>query len=63
VSHGAILGNEAAIVLPELFGGGALGNGRHDATIGGRPFAVLVHPMGDNSASRGSLITISGEPA
>jgi EAL domain-containing protein (putative c-di-GMP-specific phosphodiesterase class I)/CheY-like chemotaxis protein len=60
LSHGAILGNEAAIVLPELFPGGALGNGKHTATIDGRPFEVLVHPMGNNSTSRGSLITISG---
>ncbi len=60
LSHGAILGNEAAIVLPELFTNGALGNGKHAATIGGRPFEVLVHPMGNNSTSRGSLITISG---
>lgn len=61
-SHGAILGNEAAIVLPELFSGGALGNGRHGATIGSRRFDVVVHPMGNNSSSRGSLITISGDP-
>ncbi|MDL2355776.1 MAG: EAL domain-containing protein [Pseudomonadota bacterium] len=60
VARGAILGSEAAIVLPELFGAGALCRGTYAATIDGRACDVLVHPMGSNSTSRGSLITISG---
>ncbi len=59
LSYGAILGGEAAIVLPELFNGGAPGNGKHAATIDGRPFEVLVHTMGNNSTSRGSLVAFS----
>ena len=61
--HGAILGNEAAIVLPELFPAGALGGGKHMATLGGRRFEIQVHPMGSGSSSSGSLITISGDGA
>ena len=59
-SRGAILGNEAATVLPELFGGNALCSGTHAATIDGRPCQLLVHPMGSDSTSRGSLVAISG---
>lgn len=59
MARGAILGNEAALVLPELFAGGAPGSGAHAVTIDGRACAVLVHPMGSNSTSRGSLITIT----
>jgi CheY-like chemotaxis protein len=52
----ALLGNEAAIVLPQLFGGqGAPGL----AAIDGQPYAVAVHPMGLHSRSRGSLVTLS----
>ncbi|MES2740282.1 MAG: EAL domain-containing protein [Pseudomonadota bacterium] len=67
---GALLGNEANIVLPELFPasaiagpamgplGGAPAPG-HLADIEGNRYAVRVYPMGANSASRGSLITLS----
>ena len=32
---------------------------RHLADIDGRRYAVVVYPMGESSASRGSLITLS----
>lgn len=65
---GALLGNEACHVLPELFpaddaqappqaGGGQ--PHRHLADIGGQRYAVMCYPMGEHSASRGSLITLS----
>ena len=60
MARGAILGGEAAIVLPELFAAGALRSGTHASTIDGRACQVLVHPMGSNSTSRGSLVVISG---
>lgn len=61
MAHGAILGNEAAIVLPELFPAVTLAGGTHVATIGGHRFEVRVHPMGSSSSSRGSLVTISAD--
>ena len=60
MQRGAILGGEAAIVLPELFAAGALRSGTHASTIDGRACQVLVHPMGSGSTSRGSLVAISG---
>jgi len=60
IGRGAILGGEAAIVLPELFAAGALRSGTHASTIDGRACQVLVHPMGSSSTSRGSLVAISG---
>jgi len=71
---GALLGNEAGSVLPQLFppaGASAPAGGepprpashasptRHLADIDGRRYAVVVYPMGESSASRGSLITLS----
>ncbi len=56
-AHGGILGDEAALVLPELFDGPD--QARAHARIGGRSYDVQVHPMGSASESRGSLITIS----
>ena len=68
---GALLGNEAGSVLPQLFpaaadsgtaGGEAprhASPSRHLADIEGRRYAVVVYPMGESSASRGSLITLS----
>ena len=73
---GALLGNEAGSVLPQLFppqGADAApvapqraaSPSRHLADIDGRRYAVVVYPMGESSASRGSLITLShtGEAA
>jgi len=66
---GALLGNEACVVLPELFpagdgfdamaAGGRRAPGTHEADIEGARFAVDVYPMGASSTSRGSLITLS----
>ncbi|MDO8034221.1 response regulator [Janthinobacterium sp. SUN128] len=52
----ALLGNEAAIVLPQLFGGQGA---PCLAAIDGQPYAVAIHPMGMHSRSRGSLVTLS----
>ncbi|MRW86707.1 EAL domain-containing protein [Pseudoduganella sp. FT26W] len=61
---GALLGNEACLVLPELFPDPAcLPPARHHAAIGGRRYSVTAYPMGLHSASRGSLITLSLEAA
>ncbi len=57
--RGAILGNEACIVLPELFPGGVEPGSSIDADIGGRHYQVVAHAMGANSQSRGRLITLS----
>lgn len=59
---GALLGNEAGAVLPQLFpdGGMAPPAGHHTAP-GGIRYAVKSYPMGRSSASRGSLITFSLE--
>lgn len=55
---GALLGSEAGNVLPELFQ--ADGAPRHHvADIEGQRYAVMCYPMGEHSASRGSLITLS----
>ncbi|UQV47807.1 response regulator [Janthinobacterium lividum] len=51
-----LLGNEAAIVLPQLFDGQGA---PCLAAIDGQPYAVAVHPMGLHSRSRGSLVTLS----
>ena len=58
----ALLGNEAAVVLPHLFAdqqtaGGA--GAQHLASIDGQPYAVAIYPMGAHSQSRGSLVTLS----
>ena len=55
---GALLGNEAGQVLPELFPGGAAPVGKHRVTLDGQAYDVVARPMGASSASRGSLITI-----
>jgi EAL domain-containing protein (putative c-di-GMP-specific phosphodiesterase class I)/CheY-like chemotaxis protein len=57
---GALLGNAASAVLPQLFPAGApLPPTGHQADIGGARYAVSAWPMGLHSASRGSLITLS----
>ncbi|MYM68189.1 EAL domain-containing protein [Pseudoduganella sp. FT55W] len=57
---GALLGNAASDVLPELFPHGAAPPpSGHHAHINGRRYAVRGYPMGLHSASRGSLITLS----
>ncbi|MYM23772.1 EAL domain-containing protein [Duganella sp. FT135W] len=60
---GALLGNEACAVLPELFAPGATLPGGHHTDIEGRRYAVRTYPMGMHSASRGSLITLSPSEA
>ena len=57
--RGAILGNEASIVLPELFPGGHEPQGAIEADIDGHRYHVVAHAMGANSQSRGCLITLS----
>jgi EAL domain-containing protein (putative c-di-GMP-specific phosphodiesterase class I)/CheY-like chemotaxis protein len=58
--NGALLGNEASSVLPQLFAdGGTLPPSGHHADIAGTRYAVKAWPMGLSSASRGSLITLS----
>ena len=52
----ALLGNEAAQVLPQLFDGQ---DTPRLAAIDGQPYVVAVHPMGLHSRSRGSLVTLS----
>jgi diguanylate cyclase (GGDEF)-like protein len=63
---GALLGNEASLVLPQLFPEDAAplpslhqGHRRHQARIDGQPYTVLLYPMGEHSHSRGSLIVLS----
>ncbi|MES2150189.1 MAG: EAL domain-containing protein [Pseudomonadota bacterium] len=53
---GALLGNQASLVLPELFADPAC-NGQ--AEIKGRRYQLVRHAMGAQSQSRGSLITLS----
>ncbi|MES2115683.1 MAG: EAL domain-containing protein [Pseudomonadota bacterium] len=61
---GALLGNEACMVLPELFPDAEqAGAPAHQTVIGGQRYAVMVYPMGARSASRGSLITLSRSEA
>ncbi|MES2016228.1 MAG: EAL domain-containing protein [Pseudomonadota bacterium] len=57
--RGMILGNEASLVLPELFPGGTEFSGAIDADIDGRHYQVVAHAMGAKSQSRGCLITLS----
>jgi nitrogen fixation/metabolism regulation signal transduction histidine kinase len=57
--RGSVLGSEAAVVLPDLFPSGQVGTGSHQTSLRGRRYQIVVHPMGEGSASRGSLITIS----
>ncbi|WP_257572351.1 response regulator [Janthinobacterium sp. UMAB-60] len=52
----ALLGTEAALVLPQLFDGQ---DTPRLAAIDGQPYVVAVHPMGLHSRSRGSLVTLS----
>ena len=52
----ALLGNEAAQGLPQLFDGQ---DTPRLAAIDGQPYVVAVHPMGLHSRSRGSLVTLS----
>ncbi|ATD62219.1 response regulator [Janthinobacterium svalbardensis] len=52
----ALLGNEAALVLPQLFDGQ---DTPRLVAIDGQPYVVAVHPMGLHSRSRGSLVTLS----
>ncbi len=56
---GALLGNEAALVLPELFPHGLVPSTSHGTDIEGLRYDVVIHPMGASSQSRGSLITFS----
>jgi len=56
---GAMLGNEASIVLPELFPDGRAPAGMLETTISGRRYQVVSHAMGASSTSRGSLISLS----
>ncbi|MEC5163671.1 MULTISPECIES: EAL domain-containing protein [unclassified Janthinobacterium] len=58
---GALLGNEASLVLPDLFEDGAVPGAAntHIAEVDGVAYSIAVYPMGANSASRGSLITLS----
>ena len=51
-----LLGNEAALVLPQLFDGQ---DTPRLVAINGQPYVVAVHPMGLHSRSRGSLVTLS----
>jgi EAL domain-containing protein (putative c-di-GMP-specific phosphodiesterase class I)/CheY-like chemotaxis protein len=61
---GALLGNQACVVLPELFpNSGCLPPAGHHAAIDGLRYTVTAYPMGLHSASRGSLITVSREQA
>lgn len=67
---GALLGDEAVSVLPELFSaavgegapahaGGSGAGHTHLTHIDGQRYQVVVYPMGELSTSRGSLITLS----
>ncbi|MBA5636025.1 EAL domain-containing protein [Duganella sp. LX20W] len=57
---GALLGNEASMVLPELFpDASAAAAPAHQTVIDGQRYDVVVYPMGERSQSRGSLITLS----
>ncbi|MEJ7807040.1 MAG: histidine kinase, partial [Telluria sp.] len=56
---GAILGNEAASVLPELFPGGLAPSGTITTCIGAQRYQAVAHSMGSASRSRGTLITLS----
>ncbi len=57
--NGAILGNEASIVVPEICPGGEVLSGSLLADVGGRRYQVVAHAMGAKSQSRGSLVTLS----
>lgn len=52
----ALLGNEAALALPQLFQAHA--DTQRQVTIGGKSYAVALHAMGARSRSRGSLVTL-----
>ena len=58
-SCGSLLGNEASLVLPALFPAEAGAEALHRADIDGVRFDVEVYPMGEHSAARGSLMTLS----
>ena len=59
---GTLLGHVACVVLPELFeapaGAGGTAPLRSMLEINQRRYAVVKHPMGEHSASQGSLITL-----
>lgn len=55
----AILGQDAALVLPELFPDGRARAGMITTQLGARRYQATVHRMGAASSSRGSLITLS----
>ncbi|MQA42507.1 EAL domain-containing protein [Rugamonas aquatica] len=57
-SGATLLGAEAGVALPALLPPAGQAAGHH-ALIGGVRYAVMVYPMGEHSASRGSLITLS----
>jgi diguanylate cyclase (GGDEF)-like protein/PAS domain S-box-containing protein len=57
--RGALLGNEANIVLPELFPNGLAPVGTIEADLDGHRYQVVAHSMGANSQSSGCLITLS----
>ena len=52
----ALLGSEAALVLPQLFDGQ---DTPRLVAINGQPYVVAIHSMGLHSRSRGSLVTLS----
>lgn len=56
--HGSLLGDQADLVLPELFVDGVVPQ-EHRARIAGRAYCVVSHPIGSREQLRGSLITIS----
>jgi CheY-like chemotaxis protein len=55
---GGILGEDAALVLPELFKAGRSLEDTQDVLIDGQRFRATFHHMGAQSQSRGSLITL-----
>lgn len=66
---GTLLGNEASVVLPQLFpinedaqapaATVSDSHSQHVTDIDGVPYFVVRYPMGERSASRGSLLTIT----
>jgi len=64
---GALLGNEAVMVLPELFPAQAPhvplagARQRHHVLIAGQRYSIEIYPMGQQSTSRGALLTVSHE--
>ena len=57
----ALLGNDAALALPQLFEPCA--DAQRQVVIAGKSYAVARHAMGAHSHSRGSLVTLCGTGA